>query len=169
MSDESSESVAASELPRYSIRLPMVYSPSTATGISPRSIARPKKSPVSRVRRPWDRNVSTSFKANISVKRLALLRQTIEEGSQSIDRRVDILNRHGEMIPVSISTAVYCTTKKAAPWAEWKPFGILSDIELLRKEIDDRYTFADIISKNHIRFDRFWISCPTSPRLTVPC
>ena len=35
------------------------------------------------------------------------------------------------------------------PSAEWRRFAISRRLELLRKEIDHRYTFHDIISKNH--------------------
>ena len=87
------------------------------------------------------------FQANICQAACAL-RQTIEEGSQSIDRRVDILDRHGEVIPVSISTAVL-RDENGRTVGGVETFRDLSDIELLRKEIDGRYTFVDIISKNH--------------------
>ncbi len=87
------------------------------------------------------------FQTNICQTACAL-RQTIEGGSQLIDRRVDILDRQGEVIPVSISTAVLCD-ENGQTVGGVETFRDLSDIELLRKEIDDRYTFSDIISKNH--------------------
>ena len=76
------------------------------------------------------------------------LKQTMAHGGQSVDRRVDILDRHGEVIPVSISTAVL-RDENGDTVGGVETFRDLSDIELLRKEIDGRYTFADIISKNH--------------------
>ena len=76
------------------------------------------------------------------------LRRTMEQGARSVDRRVDILDRQGEVIPVSISTAVLRDEEGNAVGGV-ETFRDLSDIELLRKEIDNRYTFSDIISKNH--------------------
>jgi PAS domain S-box-containing protein len=92
------------------------------------------------------------FQANICQATCAL-RDTIENGRQWVDRRIDILNSRGEKIPVSISTAVLRDeneddeNKNIVGGVE--TFRDLSTIELLRKEIDDRYTFQDIISKNH--------------------
>ena len=76
------------------------------------------------------------------------LKRTMENGGRSVDRRVDILDRQGEVIPVSISTAVL-RDEAGNVVGGVETFRDLSDIELLRKEIDERYTFSDIISKNH--------------------
>jgi len=87
------------------------------------------------------------FRANICQATCAL-HETIETGREIIDRRVNILNSQGEEVPISISTAVLRDERgEAIGGAE--TFRDLSAIELLRKEIDQRYTFQDIISRNH--------------------
>jgi len=65
-----------------------------------------------------------------------------------VDRRIDILNSRGEKVPVSISTSILRNEDDRAVGGV-ETFRDLSAIEILRKEIDDHYTFQDIISKNH--------------------
>ncbi|MCK5271654.1 MAG: sigma 54-interacting transcriptional regulator [Sedimentisphaerales bacterium] len=87
------------------------------------------------------------FHADVCQK-ACTLRESIESGKEIIDRRINILNSEGQQIPLSISTAVIRDEKgEAAGGAE--TFRDLSDIEMLRQEIQGRYTFADIISQNH--------------------
>jgi PAS domain S-box-containing protein len=87
------------------------------------------------------------LRANICEDSCAL-RKTLESGQQRIDRRIDILNSTGEKVPVSISTSVLRDTNgKVIGGVETSRD--LSAVEQLRKEIDDRYTQHDIISKNH--------------------
>lgn len=76
------------------------------------------------------------------------LRETMEGGRRSVDRRIDILNSRGEKVPVSISTSTLRDEEGNAVGGV-ETFRDLSAIERLRKEIDARYTFQDIISKNH--------------------
>ena len=87
------------------------------------------------------------FHANICQAACAL-QKTIESGRQQVDRRINILNSRGEKIPVSISTAVL-RNENGELIGGVETFRDLSAVELLRKEIDERYTFHDIISKNH--------------------
>ncbi len=87
------------------------------------------------------------FHANICQSACAL-RETMESGRQQVDRRINILNSRGEKIPVSISTAVL-RDENGQVIGGVETFRDLSMVELLRKEIDARYTFHDIISKNH--------------------
>ncbi|NQU20392.1 MAG: sigma 54-interacting transcriptional regulator, partial [Candidatus Nealsonbacteria bacterium] len=76
------------------------------------------------------------------------LRETMASGRQRVDRRVNILNSRGEKIPVSVSTAVLCGENgKVIGGVE--TFRDLSAVEALRREIDEHYSFHDIISKNH--------------------
>ena len=87
------------------------------------------------------------FHADVCQK-ACTLRESIESGKEIIDRRINILNSEGKQIPLSISTAVIRDGKgEVAGGAE--TFRDLSDIEMLRQEIQGRYTFADIISQNH--------------------
>ncbi|MFC1565221.1 sigma-54 interaction domain-containing protein [candidate division KSB1 bacterium] len=87
------------------------------------------------------------FRADICQSACAL-RSTIEDGRELIGHRVNILNNDGETIPISISTAVLRDNKgKVIGGAE--TFRDLSTIEMLRKEINDKYTFSDIVGKSY--------------------
>jgi PAS domain S-box-containing protein len=88
-----------------------------------------------------------AFQANICQSCCAL-RETLESGQQRVDRRINILNRKGERIPVSISTSAL-RDEQGRMIGGVETFRDLSAVELLRKEIDARYTHYDIISKNH--------------------
>jgi PAS domain S-box-containing protein len=87
------------------------------------------------------------FHANICEAACAL-RATMESGRQRVGRRINILNSRGEKIPVSISTAVL-RNEAGEVIGGVETFRDLSAVELLRREIHERYTFRDIISKNH--------------------
>jgi PAS domain S-box-containing protein len=87
------------------------------------------------------------FQANICQSACALKR-TIETGQQIIDMPVDILNSAGKNIPISISTAVL-KDRRGRVIGGAETFRDLSAIEELRKELTKRYTFMDIVSKNH--------------------
>jgi PAS domain S-box-containing protein len=87
------------------------------------------------------------FQANICQTNCAL-RDTMSSGRRWLDRRIDILNSRGEKVPVSISTSIL-RDAAGREVGGVETFRDLSEIELLRKEIDDRYTFQDIISKSH--------------------
>lgn len=87
------------------------------------------------------------FHANICQAACAL-RETMATGRQRVDRRINILNGRGERVPVSISTSVL-RDQRGQIAGGVETFRDLSAVELLRKEIDERYTFHDILSKNH--------------------
>lgn len=87
------------------------------------------------------------FQASICQTHCAL-RDTMDTGRRWVDQRIDILNSRGEKLPVSISTSVLQDEQGHAVGGV-ETFRDLSALELLRKEIDHRYTFHDIISKNH--------------------
>ena len=77
------------------------------------------------------------------------LRQTIRTGRQIIDLRVNILNGQGKIVPISISTAIL-TDQAGKVVGGVETFRDLSTLEMLRSQIQERYTCADIISKNHL-------------------
>ncbi len=87
------------------------------------------------------------FRANICETACAL-RETMESGRQRVDRRINILNSRSEKTPVSISTAVL-RNEIGEVIGGVETFRDLSAVELLRRKINNRYTFRDIISKNH--------------------
>ncbi len=87
------------------------------------------------------------FRADICQTACAV-RRTIESGKQLINLPITILNSEGRKIPISISTAVlYDQNNHIIGGVE--TFRDLSMVEMLRKEIYNQYTSADIISKNH--------------------
>ncbi len=87
------------------------------------------------------------FQASICQAECAL-RETMKSGRQRVDQRVNILNSRGDQIPVSVSTAVL-RRENGKVLGGVETFRDLSAVESLRKEIDEHYTFYDIISKNH--------------------
>lgn len=76
-----------------------------------------------------------------------LLEATLRTGVETVDRPVNIINAQGETIPVSISTAVLRDDNDKVLGAV-ETFRDLSAIEDLRKELDQKYSFEDIISKS---------------------
>ncbi|MEW5923216.1 MAG: sigma 54-interacting transcriptional regulator [Candidatus Zixiibacteriota bacterium] len=76
-----------------------------------------------------------------------LLEETLKTGIEAIDRPVYIINSRGEKIPISISTAILRDDKGEVLGAV-ETFRDLSAIEHLRKELNQQYTFEDIISKS---------------------
>lgn len=87
------------------------------------------------------------FNANICQSDCAL-KKTIETGKPVIDLPVNIVNREGRKIPLSISTAVLRSGEGEIVGGV-ETFRDLSAIEELKREITRQYTFEDIISKNH--------------------
>ncbi|HMK50734.1 MAG TPA: sigma 54-interacting transcriptional regulator, partial [Thermodesulfovibrionales bacterium] len=87
------------------------------------------------------------FHANICQTACAL-RETLKTGEEIICRHINILNREGRVIPVSISTAVLKDDKGHVVGGV-ETFRDLSTLEALKKEISRQYSVEDIISKNH--------------------
>jgi PAS domain S-box-containing protein len=86
------------------------------------------------------------FKASICEK-LCSLRHTMETGSPIVNQSIYILNVRGERVPVSISTALLKDNQgNIIGGAE--TFRDLSVVEALRKELYERHSFLDIISKS---------------------
>jgi len=86
------------------------------------------------------------FKASVCEKGCAL-RQTMTTGKPTLNNSIYIINSKGEKIPVSISTALLKDeNKKIIGGVE--TFRDLSTLEELKKELRDKHTFYDIISKN---------------------
>lgn len=86
------------------------------------------------------------FKASICETSCAL-RQTMQTGKPIINKVIYILDNAGERIPISISTALLKDNNgKVIGGVE--TFRDLTPIERLRRELENRYSFHDIISKN---------------------
>ncbi len=95
------------------------------------------------------------FRASICESRCSL-RQTIETGQQIVNQAIFIVNSKGERIPVSISTAIL-RDQKGNVIGGVETFRDLSLVEALRKELEGRHSFYDIISKNPEMQRLFWI------------
>ena len=87
------------------------------------------------------------FRASICESACALAR-TRKTGRPIVDRTIYIVNGEGERIPVSISTALLKDVEGRVIGGV-ETFRDVSVVEELRKELDGRHVFADIISKNH--------------------
>ena len=87
------------------------------------------------------------FRADICQTRCAL-KETLKTKKEITNRPVTILNKAGKKVPISISTAVL-RNEKSQIIGGVETFRDLSAIEELKKELSQRYTLGDIISKNH--------------------
>ncbi len=85
------------------------------------------------------------FRADICQSDCAL-KKTMTSGIPLVDQRINILDSDGALKPVSISTAVLQDEKGLCGGVE--TFRDLSIVDQLRREINSRYNFHDIISKN---------------------
>ena len=86
------------------------------------------------------------FHANICENNCAL-KETMNTGRNIINKTIYIVNSEGEKIPISISTALL-KNKENEVIGGVETFRDMSAIEALRKEIQEKYTFEDIVSKN---------------------
>jgi len=86
------------------------------------------------------------FRASICENECAL-RHTINTGQQVINRSIYIINSSGKTIPISISTALL-KNNKGEIIGGVETFRDLSTVEELKRELNKKYTFHDIISKN---------------------
>jgi len=87
------------------------------------------------------------LKADIC-ERNCCLRSTMKTGKQIVNKNVYIVDAEGRRIPISISTALL-RDKKGKLLGAVETFRDISVEEDLRKAIEKKYSFADIISKNH--------------------
>lgn len=87
------------------------------------------------------------FRANICETDCAL-KQTMHTGSPVINKAVTVINSSGKKVPISICTGILKDSQNRVIGGV-ETFRDLSLVEELRRELKGRYTFADIISKNH--------------------
>jgi PAS domain S-box-containing protein len=93
------------------------------------------------------------FRADICQTRCAL-KETLKTKKDIMNLPVTILNKEGRKIPINISTAVL-KNMHGQIIGGVETFRDLSAIEELKKELSQRYTLGDIISKNHFIHDIF--------------
>nr|MBN2277389.1 sigma 54-interacting transcriptional regulator [candidate division Zixibacteria bacterium] len=87
------------------------------------------------------------FHASICESSCAL-RESFKTGRPAVNRAVYVIDSSGNRIPISISTAVL-KDKKGNVIGGVETFRNLSVIEELRRELEKKYSFHDIISKNN--------------------
>lgn len=88
------------------------------------------------------------FKATICENNCAL-KETLKTGKPIIDKPIHIITFDGRKVPVSISTSLL-KDKKGNIIGGVETFRDLSIVFALRKELEGRYSFDDIISRNPI-------------------
>jgi PAS domain S-box-containing protein len=93
------------------------------------------------------------FRADICQSRCAL-KETLTTKREIINLPATILKKGGQKVPISISTAVL-KNEKGEIIGGVETFRDLSTIEELKKELSQKYTLGDIISKNHLILDIF--------------
>jgi PAS domain S-box-containing protein len=93
------------------------------------------------------------FRADICQSRCAL-KEVLKTEKEIINLAVTILSKDGNRIPISVSAAVL-RDEKGEVIGGVETFRDLSAIEELKKELSQKYTVGDIISKNHFIHDLF--------------
>ena len=86
------------------------------------------------------------FRASICENRCSL-KHTMSTGHPVVNQSIYIVNLNGERMPVSISTALLRDEQERVIGGV-ETFRDLSVVEELRKELTQRHSFQDIISKN---------------------
>ncbi|NIA13215.1 MAG: PAS domain-containing protein [Nitrospiraceae bacterium] len=87
------------------------------------------------------------FRSSICENQCALA-ETMRTHRPIVNRAIYIVDVHGERVPISISTAILKDAKGNVIGGV-ETFRDLSMVEELRKELQDKYTFADIIGRSH--------------------
>jgi PAS domain S-box-containing protein len=86
------------------------------------------------------------FRANICEKHCAL-RRTMQSGKPVVNATAHIINHNGERVPIRISTALL-KDNDGQIIGGVETFQDLSQVEQLRKELEARYTFEDIVGRS---------------------
>ena len=98
---------------------------------------------------------SDVFRASICENACAL-KETLQSGRPTVNKAIYIIDARGNRIPVSISTAVL-KDAQGNVLGGVETFRDLSTVEELRKELNDKYTFADIIGRSHAMRELFGV------------
>ncbi len=85
-----------------------------------------------------------------------VLRETMRTGRNIANRSVRIVNPDGDGIPISVSTALLKDEEDNIIGGV-ETFRDISDIEELRRTLENSYNFEDMVSKNHVMQDIFSI------------
>lgn len=84
------------------------------------------------------------------------LRETLTTGKPIVNKAVYILDAQGNRIPISISTSVF-RDGQGNILGGVETFRDLSLVEELRKELESKYRFADIVARSRVIHDIFEI------------
>jgi len=105
----------------------------------------------------WDRNEKCCdiFRASICESDCAL-KKTFETGQPILNKTIFIIDPSGKRIPISISTALLKDSEGNIIGGV-ETFRDLSAVEQLRQELEKRYSFQDIVSKNKVMLQIFEI------------
>ena len=93
------------------------------------------------------------LKASICEGQCAL-RETMKTGQPVLCKALFIINSSGESVPISISTALL-RDERGNVIGGVETFRDLSLVEELKKKVEQRYTFSDIISQNKRMLELF--------------
>jgi len=88
------------------------------------------------------------FRASICEDQCAL-KETLRTAKPLVNKAIYILDAKGQQIPISISTAIL-KDGAGEVIGGVETFRDLSMVEELRKELEGKYTFADIIGRSHV-------------------
>jgi PAS domain S-box-containing protein len=99
-----------------------------------------------KVREALGRPCCEVFRAEICEAECAL-KQTVRTGDQVVNRPIYILRADGVRVPISVSTAML-KDADGNLLGGVETFRDLSLVETLRKQVDQSYTFEDMISRN---------------------
>ncbi|MBN2329267.1 MAG: sigma 54-interacting transcriptional regulator [Candidatus Omnitrophica bacterium] len=86
------------------------------------------------------------FRSSICESQCAL-KETLDTGKSIINKTIYVINVMGERIPISISTAIL-KDKEGRMIGGVETFRDLSQVEELRKELSQKYSFSDIIGRS---------------------
>ena len=86
------------------------------------------------------------FRSSICEGKCAL-RTTLKTGRPVVNKAIYIIDAAGKRVPISISTAILHNQQREIIGGV-ETFRDLSTVEQLKKELEKRYSFEDIISKN---------------------
>ena len=75
------------------------------------------------------------------------VKEALESGQPVINREVDIITKEGKKVPISISASVL-KDENGKPLGGVETFRDQSLIYALKKEIEEKYTFHDLVSRN---------------------
>ena len=91
--------------------------------------------------------LAATFSAPVFASGRAPLKRTLATGKPMVNATAHITSAAGERIPVRISTALLKDASGAVTGGV-ETFQDLSRVEQLRKELDSRYTFEDIVGRS---------------------